>query len=341
MQNCSKSATLVEINTKIIERMGANILENKVFLEHRLDRILSISKVVSLFYSDLNQKFSSKGERHDFWEFVYVDKGRIHVDTDDESFVLEKGQICFHKPLEFHRHDAIPKCEPALCIVSFVCNDTLLDALSYKRMNLSPHCQQLLSQVLKYAAMVFSAIVDNRDQLYLIKNDCYPPYCEQMILNYLEIFLMEMANLVTSPQNNEPEILTPASAMTKNHEKQLVERAVAYLTQNLFARIRIPEMCASLNCSKTTLSVAFKAYTGVTIIQYIRRLKIEKAQDIIRSQDLNLSQISELLNFCSINYFSNCFKAHTGMYPSEYARSIKVHNHIHLLHSERGSDVTY
>lgn len=310
-------------------------------MQHSLNRVLSINKVISLFYSDLNQKFSSHGERHDFWEFVYVDKGHIHVDTDNESFILEKGQICFHKPLEFHRHDAIPHNEPSLCIVSFVCNDHLLYCLANKRIILPENCQQLLSQVLKFGTKVFSAIVDNHDQLYLIKNKHYPLYCEQMVLNYLEIFLMEMVNLVISPQSDELKVVyAPASAMTKNHEKQLVQRAVEYLSQNIFSRIRIPEMCAYLNCSKTTLSVAFKAYTNMTIIQYVNKLKIEKAKDIIRSQDLNLSQISELLNFCSVNYFSNSFKTYTGMYPSEYARSIKVRNYIHLLSSERGAEVT-
>ncbi|MEM1485700.1 AraC family transcriptional regulator [Oscillospiraceae bacterium PP1C4] len=315
-------------------------MESKIFLPHHLNRSIIIDKIFSLFYSDLNQNFTSHGESHDFWEFVYVDRGHINVETDNEKFVLEKGQICFHRPLEYHRHDSIPDSEPSLCVVSFACNHSALDALSQKRMMLPEHCQHLLSQVLKYGTMVFSAIVDNKDKLCLIKNTEYPPYCEQMVLNYLEIFLMEMVNLVTIPQSAELGVSVQTSFIAKNHKKQLVDDAVEYLSQNIFSKIKIPAMCSYLNCSKTTLSVAFKSYTGMSIIQYQNKLKIEKAKDIIRSQDLNLTQISELLNFCSINYFSNSFKSYTGMYPSEYAKSIKIRNHTYLLSSDRGAEIT-
>lgn len=314
-------------------------MNERIFYEHSLKRVISINKIISLFYSELNRNFASLGERHDFWELVYVDKGCIRVNTDDESFILEKGQICFHRPMEYHQHDSFPNNEPSICIVSFACDDSILNVLTKKHLTLPDHCQKLLSQVLRYGTMVFSSIVDDYDQLYLIENESHPLYCEQMVLNYLEILLLEMSNLVASPEDDEQKLPSNSSSTTaKNHEKKLAERALEYISQNIFSNIRIPEMCEYLACSKTALSVAFKAYTGKTIIQYVNKQKIEKAKDIIRSQDLNLSQISELLNFCSLNYFSNSFKSYTGMYPSEYAQSIKAHNYVQLLSSGRGAE---
>ena len=47
-------------------------------------------------------RFSFTGESHDFWELVYADKGDVTVFADDKSFVLEQGNVIFHKPNEWH-----------------------------------------------------------------------------------------------------------------------------------------------------------------------------------------------------------------------------------------------
>ena len=53
-------------------------------------------------------------------------------------------------------------------------------------------------------------------------------------------------------------------------------------------------------------------------------MKIERAKDLLRNQDYNITQISEILGFSSVHYFSRRFKAVVGMSPSEYATSIKL-----------------
>lgn len=312
-------------------------MENKVYLKNKLNHFLKIDTIISLFYSDLNQRFNSHGEAHDFWEIVYVDKGKLSIITDTEEFILEKGEIYFHKPGEYHLHRAIPKISSSICVVAFVSDDEALSKLSQKKVQLPEPSMHLLSQVLKYGSMVFSSLVDTREQLHLVKNKNYPAYAEQMVSNYLEIFLMEMIALMDTPHTPETQ---PSNTMSQNQNRELVNQANDYLSNNLFSKITIAQLCEHLNCSKTTLSVAFKNYMGMSIIQYFNYLKIEKAKELIRFQSFNLTQISELLNFCNISYFSNSFKHLTGMHPSEYARSIKAADCIRYLHSDRGQEIS-
>lgn len=304
----------------------------KIYLKSTLHKYLTIERIVSLFYSDLSQKFQSQGESHEFWEMIYVDQGKVLVETDKDPFILDKGYFYIHEPGTYHCHQAIQGVVTSIFILSFACGSPYLNIIKEKRLPLSDYCGHLLSQIMRYGTLMFSTIVDTKEHLYLVKKESYPPYCEQMIANYLEILLLEMVHMLSTDTMADEK--QPETTFAVNQKRDLVERAKTYLLQNMFHDITIPKICESLNCSKTTLSVTFKKYTHMTIIQYLNHMKIEKAKEMIRTQDLNITQISELLHFCNINYFSNVFRKETGVYPSEYAKSIRVRNCMNYIRAQ-------
>lgn len=67
-----------------------------------LSQDLEIKEIVTVHYFEYLSTFSFPGETHNFWEFLYVDKGEVEVNADGKKFALEKNQIIFHKPNEFH-----------------------------------------------------------------------------------------------------------------------------------------------------------------------------------------------------------------------------------------------
>ena len=54
----------------------------------RLKRTFNIERIYSVHYFELPKTYTIPGKEHDFWEFVYVDKGEIIVTTDEKEFVL-------------------------------------------------------------------------------------------------------------------------------------------------------------------------------------------------------------------------------------------------------------
>ena len=87
-----------------------------------LENTIEIEKIVSIYYFEYAKDFVFKGEKHDFWEFLYVDKGQAEVMADTEGYKLEEGDIIFHKPNEFHSVWANGRIAPNLIVMSFVCN---------------------------------------------------------------------------------------------------------------------------------------------------------------------------------------------------------------------------
>jgi YesN/AraC family two-component response regulator len=59
-----------------------------------------------------------------------------------------------------------------------------------------------------------------------------------------------------------------------------------------------------------------------TVKNYINELKLNKSKELIKSSTYTLSEISEILGFSSIHYFSKKFKLNFGVSPTEYSKSI-------------------
>ena len=63
---------------------------------------ITIRRIYTVHYFEYMNDFYYAGESHDFWEFLFVDKGAICVTAGDEHLNLKKDEIVFHKPNEFH-----------------------------------------------------------------------------------------------------------------------------------------------------------------------------------------------------------------------------------------------
>ena len=99
-----------------------------------LEEDIHIERIYTVHYFEYRNDFRFDGERHNFWEFQCVDKGEAEVRTDDGSHILNRGQVIFHKPDEFHSLTATGKNAPNIVVVSFECNSPCMSFLKTKRL---------------------------------------------------------------------------------------------------------------------------------------------------------------------------------------------------------------
>ena len=88
----------------------------------------------------------------------------------------------------------------------------------------------------------------------------------------------------------------------------------------------IADIAAQLGLSTSRLQHAFKQHTGLSPYQYHLQLKIHRAEEMLRSGDLSVKQIAQLLQFRSVYHFSTLFKRKTGLSPSDYRRCSRGEN---------------
>lgn len=79
----------------------------------------------------------------------------------------------------------------------------------------------------------------------------------------------------------------------------------------------VNELSEALCISRKSLYRKIKQHTGKTPNEYIRDNRLEYARKLLRSPELNISEITYKAGFGSTSYFSNCYKKHFGVTPKE------------------------
>ena len=90
------------------------------------------------------------------------------------------------------------------------------------------------------------------------------------------------------------------------------------LSDNIRENLSISDIAKKLHISMYYLMHVFKKRTGITINEYKMALRIAKAKNLLRNTDKNISEISDICGFESLQYFSRAFKKAEGVVPSKY-----------------------
>lgn len=100
-----------------------------------------------------------------------------------------------------------------------------------------------------------------------------------------------------------------------------IAQCIDYIYAHISSRITIEELAAYTALSPSYLSRLFKQNLGVSISDYIREKKIEKAQNLLRFSDYTYIEIANYLSFSSQSHFIQTFEHYVGMTPKQYRGS--------------------
>ncbi|MEH6892306.1 AraC family transcriptional regulator [Bacillus sp. JJ864] len=91
-----------------------------------------------------------------------------------------------------------------------------------------------------------------------------------------------------------------------------------YISKNIYQEISLKQLAHITNKNSMYLSTMFKKEVGITISEYIHRVKVEEAKKLLTLTNYTLLEISTLLNFNSQSYFTKIFKKNTQITPKQY-----------------------
>lgn len=284
-----------------------------------LDPTIEISEIVTIHYFEYCSDFSFDGETHDFWEFLCVDKGEIEVMADQQFHTLTRGDIIFHKPNEFHKVTANRRIAPNLVVISFHCVSPAMDFFRDRILVIDDEERQMLAHIIQEARYTFLEPLNNPYQTQMLKRSDCPIGSEQTIQLYLELLLLHLLRRY-SEENKKPGTYETVRHRT---DDEIYRHIIAYMQQNLSERLTLERISRDTLVGKSQLQQLIRTHHGCGVIDLFSNLKIEEAKQLIRNRQLNFTEISEVLGYSSIHYFSRQFKKITGMTPSEYSSSIK------------------
>lgn len=294
-----------------------------------LHQDIIIDYLISVHYFEYNCDFHFNGEAHDFWEFLYVDKGEVEVTAENSTFVLRKGDIVFHKPMEFHSLWANGVTAPNLIVVAFECNSPAMDFFKNKILRVSDLESNLLAQIIKEAYASYKTPLDDPYLAKLERRELAAFGSEQLIKISLEQMLIFLIRKGKENQNQNN--IKPTSLIREKKDSDILKKIVIYLEDNVGKNITLNDVCTNNYIGRSKLQKMFRIQTGGGVMEYFYNLKIEAAKQLIREGTYNFTEISNKLGFTSIHYFSRRFKTITGMTPTEYASSVKIKLENHKI----------
>ncbi len=103
-----------------------------------------------------------------------------------------------------------------------------------------------------------------------------------------------------------------------NGDSLMIRRAKHYVASHQSDPITLGQIARALNISTFHFCRIFKQTTGLTFVEYLSRVRIERAKVLLHKNDLRVSEIAYEVGFQSITHFNRIFRKLVGHSPTEY-----------------------
>lgn len=94
----------------------------------------------------------------------------------------------------------------------------------------------------------------------------------------------------------------------------------AYIDENFAETVSLKKMSEMVYISPSYLSFSFKEIVGINFNDYVTRVRMERAKELLRNSDYKVYEVCELVGYRDKKYFSDLFKKYTGVLPKEWSR---------------------
>lgn len=117
------------------------------------------------------------------------------------------------------------------------------------------------------------------------------------------------------------------SMKTFHIDHKEMKKAVQYMQDNYQKDLNMTMVSNHVSLNYSYFSQAFKEFTGESFVHYLKKLRIDKARELLASTDYKIYEISEMAGFENTKHFSRVFKELEGVSPQEYRDQRHVMRH--------------
>jgi AraC-like DNA-binding protein len=139
----------------------------------------------------------------------------------------------------------------------------------------------------------------------------------QAVLQLLEVFTQYLADFASRQalacSETDPEAVVSAKKFVQAHVEE---------------PITLNEVVQHVHVSRFYFCKLFKKATGMTLTDYVARVRIEKAKSLLSDPTRRISEVVFASGFGSIPRFNTVFKRHVGVPPTEYRASLRAQSPV-------------
>lgn len=108
--------------------------------------------------------------------------------------------------------------------------------------------------------------------------------------------------------------------LRKNNRKNsgIINKIKAIIDRSYMENVTVGRLAEEVYLSPNYISLIFRQETGTTVTEYVTRVRMEAAKELLKSPDLKVLEVAEMIGYENATYFSTVFKKYTGMHPQKY-----------------------
>ena len=133
-------------------------------------------------------------------------------------------------------------------------------------------------------------------------------------------FLTHRKSVLLFLEDVSSEIEDIVSHQRGDKKSAITDRARSYILSHIQEHISLSSVADAANVSPGYMSQFFKKNMGISLVDYINQMKVQKAKELIKQGSDKINEIATILGYDNIYYFSKVFKKITGITPSEYIK---------------------
>lgn len=257
----------------------------------------------SNFFSQISNVNANELHSHEFIEIFYVLSGSAYHTLNGKRGVIETGDLFILRKSDSHFFQKINE-------QTFIHRDFLTKEENFERVcsSISPlFYSELLSQPVIHLKITQSQMEDLENLFSYAKLISFSSAEKSDIP--LNFSLIKILNIFFNAKIE--------ASSVKNNENNLIESILNKLDRPTGLRYTASEVLQDTHYDHAYLCKLFKAYTGMTITQYINKNRLEYANTLIKTSKMPLNEIAYTVGYNNYSYFYRAFLQHFKITPQE------------------------
>ncbi|MBC2396172.1 AraC family transcriptional regulator [Clostridium tetanomorphum] len=245
--------------------------------------------------------------------YCYSGIGQINTLPHNEEYIFKEGHICIYKGLndvEYFKFK-YDKCKTVSVHMNFSTVKNIVNPIWEDKMIID--WENNINKIFKEDILIIEKASYEMKKIAEEIGDI----SINSMLDYMKLKLKTIEFLATFFEekcNKKPSLDLP------RQETEIIVSAKEIINRSFPNILSVKELACNLNISIYKLQEEFKNITGYTVYEYIKKLKIEKAKDLLKNTDMSMLQIANEIGYENPSKFASAFKEYNKITPLKYKK---------------------
>ena len=244
---------------------------------------------------------------HEKIELLYFMDGEALIKCNSLDIPAKKGNLVIINSNQLHQGWCMTESTDYYCII--------FDTSLFQSRHVDV-CEAKYINPISGNRILFKNRIESNEYVTSLIHEFVKEYEAKQIGYEMAVKATLYQLLVFLLRNHVRVLLTSREYDARMKNLKRFNRVLEYIENNYSEKITIDRLCAMANVSRFYFCRLFKSITNRSLGEYLNRLRVNKAEELLKSGNCNITEAAMSCGFDDMNYFSRVFKKYKNESPS-------------------------